>query len=362
MLPPLIEQIFLAGRHAASADNTQPWHFIWTGKYIEIRFARDRINSMTFNAGNPATLLGIGSVIENMDQACRFLGLASKWELLSGSKEGAYAKVFVGSPNSAAGTERDQIPLFGRHTNRLGFKPTPLPEQIGKRISAMVEGSARPEIIENSDVIREVGDFVYHCSEVRFQTKEIHEWLGDSLRFTNSEVERGDGLDVATLDLPPGGAFFLRIIKDWRHMSLFNKVSGYKLLAQLEAKPIRQARTLVGIVAENSQEERINAGRLMTRLWIELNAQQIAVQPFYVIPDQIHRLNEGSVPPGLEDKIASVATRSRGIFKLQQDEQVYMLLRVGYPKSKPTKSRRLPLENLYTDLTSSSHSPGAKVS
>ena len=87
----------------------------------------------------------------------------------------------------------------------------------------------------------------------------------------------------------------------------------------------------------------------MTRLWTNLNLQGIAVHPYYVVTDQINRLREGTVAAGFESQIAGVNEHMCRLLELQPAETLHMILRVGYPKAQPLRSRRLPLEAVFID-------------
>ncbi len=85
----------------------------------------------------------------------------------------------------------------------------------------------------------------------------------------------------------------------------------------------------------------------MERVWIYLNEQGIAVHPYYVVSDQINRLHENKVPEELRQQAQRVSAGSKQVFDLQDNETLYMLLRVGYPKKKAKRSKRLPLKDLF---------------
>lgn len=352
MLPESIDFLFNAGRQAASADNSQPWHFFWNGEGIEISYDLGRVRNKTFPPDYPATILGIGSAIENIDQATSATGIDISWKSLPNSlDQKVYVQGFVSGEIERPVTKRGQLPLFDRHTNRFAYLNDPLPDDMKIIVNSSLEGNARAQLVEDRKLIQEIGNLGYSCSEVRFQTKEVHEWLGRCLRFTSAEVARGDGLDVATIPLPPGGTLFLKLIKEWKRMSFLNKLGAYKLMAGIDASPIQNAPALIAITGECSKSATIDAGRLMTRLWIQLNTKGIAAQPFYVIADQLTRLKEGSIPTKLIEKIGKVEEKCTKLFELTEDERLHMILRVGFPKSNPTRSRRIPLDFLYTDLT-----------
>jgi hypothetical protein len=190
---------------------------------------------------------------------------------------------------------------------------------------------------------------VRDASAARFQTEEIHRWLGRSLRFTPAEVERGDGLDVATLMLPPGAMALLRFSLDWPRMAAMNRLGAYKLFAGLEAAMLTRSAALVAVVGPAEQcGDILAAGRLMERLWIALNAAGLAVHPYFVLTDQLYRLRSNRVPAELRPAVEAIAGDVAALLG-SSESTIWMLLRVGHPKvANPVRSRRLPIEATLT--------------
>jgi hypothetical protein len=87
----------------------------------------------------------------------------------------------------------------------------------------------------------------------------------------------------------------------------------------------------------------------MTRLWIHLNLNGIAVHPHYAVTDQINRLHEGKTPSGFESKIGEVEEQARELLGMQPSEILHIILRAGYPQKQPPRSRRLPLDAIFID-------------
>jgi hypothetical protein len=186
---------------------------------------------------------------------------------------------------------------------------------------------------------------------VRFQIQEVHEWLAKSFRFnTKPEDPYGEGLDVNTIDLPPGGRWFLRLISSWQRMHWLNKLGMYKAMAMIDSQPIGQAPALVAIVGPDSYKDNIAAGQLMNRAWIDLNAQDVAVHPYYVITDQLQRLKDNKIPEHLIRQVSTLENDTRQILRLQEGEILHMLFRIGYPSKTPVKSKRLPLQRVCSGL------------
>jgi hypothetical protein len=174
----------------------------------------------------------------------------------------------------------------------------------------------------------------------------------ESLRFSEVDVAKGDGLDINTLLLPPGGKSFLRLVSDWRRMEAFNRFGGYKLLAKEEAKLVRKAPALIAVIAPRHNRGLFASGQLMARAWTLLNTKQVAVHPYFAISDQLNRLQEGLIPPRLIAKAKDLHEACKQVFDYDEAESLHMLLRLGYPKAEPVRSRRLPLDLLIKESAS----------
>jgi hypothetical protein len=335
------------GALAPSADNSQPWTLCWNGRELAIAFAPRHKTYNVFGADSHATLLSVGAVLENLQAALTANAMSARWQWPANPALGEpYVSVVLG--DAAVDFVSPDSPIQ-RHTNRLAFRRDPLPPDVVREFDHYRENSNRAVLLvdrrQKSTLIR----LVRLCSEARFCNQHLHEWLIGSLRFTPQEIARGDGLDFRTLGLPPGGKPFLRLISDWRRLKVLNRLGASKLLALSEVGLLTAAPALLCVVGPADARSVIDAGRLMTRIWTDLNLKGIAVHPYYVVTDQINRLREKTLATGFESKIAGVADELRLLLALQPEETLHMIFRVGYPKSEPVRSRRLPLEAVFFD-------------
>ena len=348
----VITDLVTGGNAAPSADNSQPWHFVWNGEILIIWYDADRVQGLTFPPRCPATLLAMGGVIENISQISITSEIPINLDLLPEDPDlpNCYARISVleiGDNTRPSG----QHPLFQRHTNRFKYRKTPIPSDIKHNLAALSEGNARIVVIDQRASIKKIATLVLAASKVRFQTQEVHEWLGKSLRFTDDSVKKADGLDVCTLDLPPGGRQFLRFISDWNRLQFLNKLGTYNLLALIDSQPVMHAPAIVSVIAPSDSRSSLDAGRLLTRAWTHLNSLGIAVHPYYVVSDQMNRLSENLVPAKLNGQVEDLKNGCEKLFNLEAGETLHMLLRIGYPGRTPPRSLRLPLERVFTDLT-----------
>ncbi len=332
-------EVFKLLARTPSADNCQPWRFASTdGHRISCQSHRNHGRFDPFGPLGHATLLSAGAMQESMehlygrDAGCEVMLAAERWEIRMPSP----STPDIGSPAAKA--------LLDRHTNRLPYRQAEVSWQPPARLWPR---GCRAVMTTSRDVVSVVGETVRGCSAARFNSHELHTWLFSALRWTEEEARQGDGLDVATLHLPPGGKQVMRFLAPWHRMEWMNRFGVHKIMAALDAVLVRQAPAVIAIVGGKDALSAWEAGRLMHACWISLNTAGYAVHPYYVVSDIANRLDDGKLAPTWR-QIATSAVASLGeALGLNRDEGVHILLRVGRPgPAQPVRSRRLPVERL----------------
>ncbi len=347
-----IRQLVAMAHTAPSADNSQPWKLNWDGETLEIAYDSARVAGKTFLADSPATLLSMGAVIEILMMVASDWGLEPSLTVLDVLPEPStniYATIQFHSAGLAAPEGFGAHSASSRHTNRLPYLSQSVPGKLTQELELLCENGARIVILKDSEKIKQLGKIVTMASQIRFQTQEVHEWLDRSLRFSTASAARGDGMDVATLGLPPGGKLFLRLISKWRRMRLLNKVGIYKLVSAIDAAPVKQASTLMAVIAASDATATLNAGRLMARAWIHLNMRGLSAHPYYVVADQLARLRAGAIPENLAPQAYTIEQASRETLEFGDGETLHMLFRIGYANKAPKLSQRLSLDAIYNE-------------
>ena len=334
---------------APSADNSQPFSFRVFGQGFDVFYDEKRVGKSTFSESDPATLLSLGALLENIRQGAEFanvdIKIAAREKRVDRLGASALLSVYVREEvNIKSGIKPA---LFLRHTNRSNYDAiSPVDEGL-QGLTQRFRNYARAHWLQ-LDQRSIMGKMQRRASEVRFQTRQVQEWLSHSQKFSADEIANGDGLDVATLALPLSGAQFLKFISPWPRMAFLNRFGAFRALAAIDAAPVFSAPRLVGIVSSIDEDAVVEAGELMEELWIALNQRGLAVHPYYAVPDQLNRLRAGTVPKGLCATVKKIKSGSEKLFGLSEGEQLQMLFRVGFPQSQPRRSRRLPSKVLIT--------------
>lgn len=332
---------------APSADNMQPFCFQWDGQHLRIAYDQNRVAGHTFGPEAPATLLSLGCTVEALEQAARLCNLPATFTATLHNTPLGFEYGAIPLEGGAPPGNDSPLPEPARHAHRGPYRQQALPSALVQRLRTGAQDGCRVAIHTDRSAVRAIAALIRSASELRFQTRELHEWLMDSLRFSQTAAARGDGLDVRTLALPPGGALMLRLVGSWRRMAVFNRLGGYRAMAGIDAAPVAKAPAVVAVIGPQGNEGALNAGRLLYRSWNLLNEEGVAVHPYYVVSDQVQRLREHSVPQSLRDRAEQLQAQTTEQLQLAPGEHLYMLLRVGYAKGTAIPSRRLPLSRVF---------------
>lgn len=339
MQPALFNYLAEAGQQAPSADNSQPWHFSIEDKIMHLWMDLDKVQPSCFSPVHPAVLISMGAVIENILQAADWVNIRVQYQPELDTATGHCAAFTVADLFQTLPEHASDAPLFKRATNRLPFTDSRLPESLISLITDLDPDNQHIRLFDTPKEILKWAEWVRMASEIRFQTPDIHEWFGQSLKFTPAERASHEGLDVRSLGLPGPGLAMLKATRTWRRMKCLNHFGMYRLIAGLEAGNVTKAPALIGFFAPLSADQALAIGRLIERTWILLCEHNISVQPYFVITDQLFRSRQGMVPAELMTASDRLAEQLNTEYP---ENFVYMLFRIGYCDRQTIRSPRRP--------------------
>ncbi|MEW9899130.1 hypothetical protein ABWL39_10915 [Chitinivorax sp. PXF-14] len=338
-----LDVLMEAARWAPSPDNMQPWRFLRRPDGFDVHFDATAAAGTTFPLEAEATQISLGAIEENLRQAAQVIGAEVQLHRHDSDTLRLRAEITTLPDPRRLETE---LPLFRRHTNRYPFRPSPVPDAVQAHVAAMHEPGAQLQLMQDKRQLQAWSDIVRRAGELRFQNMEIMGWLAHSLRFKPEDADHGDGLDIRTFDLPPGGTLMLHMISSAPCLRAANRVGAYKLLAAIEARPIAAGPLLIAILRDDNRDAMRAAGALMERAWITLNEAGLAVQPYYVVADQLRRQETGQLDAAHRQAALDLARRCQ--LQLGEQRPLAMLLRVGWPCHTVTRSQRKPLALMQT--------------
>lgn len=318
---------------APSADNSQPWRFSRQDDRWAVSYSHLGTKDL-FGPSGHASLLSTGALNYNLDQICGPNNTRSCVD-----SDGNWRLSFL---LPAQISETVEATLRRRHTNRHPFTGAIHGPPVALSSD---QDQIKVQFISEPAVIRQIAKAVKICSEIRFHNQALHEWLFSSLRWTPSEVAKGDGLDLRTLHLPPGGGLFMRFISSWQRMQLLNALGFSKLMALIDSQPVREAPALMVISSKQDPQLTWQAGKMLAEAWTKLNHIGVAVHPYYVITDISNRLQNNKLDDADIPAAKAALLMTRQALKLEDDELPHIVLRIGYPTVTPELSKRKPPES-----------------
>lgn len=333
--------LLTAALRAPSADNSQPWRFRIADGGFDVRFAPR--GDTLFHVNSAAIRLAAGAMHQYLvDFASHHeLGMDIEVPILD-DETVLRSRVETGGARVMSSITT----IDHRHTDRGPYLPHSVPLSLLPGLDEIGQG-VRIVFFDTKSACRAVADEFRRLAEVRFRIRVLHEWLMGSLRFGPAETARGDGLDVALLNLPLGGAQLMRLLRPWSRMQMFNRFGLYKAMAAVDARPLATAPMLLFVLGRPEPASIHAGGRQMIRAWNALNAAGYAVHPYFAATDLAERLRHGQLPGELVPYAKIALDRLNNVVGTRPKEIIMMVMRVGKPV-RPVQGHasRLPVDRL----------------
>jgi len=287
--PPHVELV-RSGILAPSPDNNQPWQFVSTADALQIHL--DRTQGLPSDVNAMYDLMSVGAVIENIVIAARQrhlqtdVALAPAEDCLTLNGDAPLVATLQFHPSA----ERDALHAFlaSRCTNRKLYSSRAVTGDTLEAVAREVQAFPDVQLDWISDR-RTIGTFarlVAHSDRFRFEYEPFHAEIFRQLRFSAAEVEETrDGLDIRTLELPPGGKLLLGTLRSWRRMQWINRLGLGRLLTIPSWLSVRKSGALgVLSIPHPSIQRFVQAGRALQRTWLALDAKGLAMCPLGSLP------------------------------------------------------------------------------
>lgn len=276
-----LTEILHAASQAPSPGNNQCWKWMYKQGNLFVFLDKRSSNSFGDNL-DIGSLVGIGSMIENINQFAASMGYLTSIELNEG--EWPYQLVARINFSKADDIVKTQVPeIFSRFTNRSKVKGRKLTAQEKESLIEISKSSlAKFSLLDGDHEILEIGKLVRSCDRIRLMNRFGHEeFFGKEIRWTRKEAElSGDGLDINNFGFTPLDRIALEISQSSEVIRKLNKVGGGKGFEKISEKFFESA-SAIGIIAiENySLSELIEAGRVLERNWLHSERLGIGMHP-----------------------------------------------------------------------------------
>ena len=340
---------------APSPDNNQPWRFLSRGDELAIYLDPTRALPSDVNA--MCDLIGLGAAIENIRIAASQLGYQTQVEhsvaedeAIQGGSEPAAQLTFH------PGGDCDSLfpYLAARCSNRRLYKAQPISESVLNRINESVCKFSGTQLnwIADRPGIREFACLVAVSDCVRFGYEPFHHEVFRQLRFSAKEAEQTrDGLDVRSLELPPGAAILLRQLRPWPRMKCLLRVGGGRLLTIPSVWSVRNSGAIGVITASTpSPEQFLEGGRVFQRVWLAAQAEGLGLHPLgslSVFIAHVQRLQGRKLSRKHVEQLGNVIERLHGLLPGIKDRVLLVAFRIGLARPPAVRSLRRPAEEVF---------------
>jgi len=337
---------------APTPDNNQPWRFVSHEDAFYV--CLDSTRALPSDVHGMFDLVGLGAAIENASLAAGEAGCQLRLALDPRELPPPADPTIrpIAAIRIKPGGSPDPLYRYISHrcTNRKPYCRQALPADTLLRLAGTISGYPEVQLdwVASRRDIRRIAWLVAAGDRFRFQYQPFHKEIYRQLRFTAQEAaETGDGLDIRTLELPPGAATLLRFLRSWRRMVWVRRLGLLPLLTIPSlVSVIRSGAIGVLSVPAPATENYLTAGRAFERIWLAATAEGLALQPLGSLPiflAQWEQLAGQNLSPADQRLAQRIPRRLETIVPRLAGRTLLMLFRVGYAPSPSARSLRRPL-------------------
>ena len=349
---PDVERILLAGNHAPSGENCQPWHLTVRNTAIEVHLLPERDTS-AYNWGQRSSYLANGAAIENMVIAASaeqyraevkyFPNPADEWHIATI----ILMKDPIGKPDMLAAYTSKRI------SNRKPYKKDPLTDEERRALFASVEDAyGSMNLIEGrGDVVR-LGRVGSTNEEVMLANRSLHQFFFSHVSWTKEEDEKKKvGFYIKTLELPPPAEMMFKLFRRWFTMRILGAIGFNRIVGKQNGSTNASAAAMGAFMIEGIEPlDFVRIGRAVERLWLTATSLGLSLQPLTGILFFRLRIvaKEGEVFSEHERNLIMNSYREASKIIKADGKHVIFMFRIGRGAAPSARAIRFPLEDVIT--------------
>lgn len=344
----LFDDLVAQAHQASSPDNLQGWWFTRGDDHIDVHLPRDR--RLPTDVDDMFSLLGIGCAVENLVVAAS--GHERAASVAIDRQDSPHGERIARVTLTEGGTRDplvDAIPT--RCTNRKPYATTPLTDaQVDRMRTAAAAVGARVDLLTTSEQRDAIAALIADNDWIRMSHRPLHAELFDVFRLSEREAARGDGLDLASLELPAAAGVVLRAVGVWPVARVLNGIGLARGFAKGSGDAAR-ASGAVGLITVDAPTPAgyVAAGRALQRIWLVAAAEGLAMQPIGGLAQYLTKVarEPASFLPAQAAHLESLREPFYSVFPAARDRTLGILFRAGVETAPPLgRSRRRPLDTV----------------
>lgn len=336
---------------APSAENTQPWRFRLDKEILTV--CLDTTRTLASDVDHMLGLTALGACIENAVIAATQLGLSCNVKYLGMTDPILLqaAELPIARFEFVDGAQHDPLAEYveARCTSRRMDNRSPVAESLLLKLEECCDLFSDVAVHwVDTGRLREFANLIGLGNRMRFEHQPFHREIYENLRFTTTDAERmGDGLDVATLQLPRGVVSLLAALRSWPRMAWANVFGFSRGVARQAAQEVRSSGAVGFLtVAAPETEQFVEGGRALERIWLTASRFGLAFHPTASLPVVLAHARSGSKQLiSHHQRLAERMTdRFCQMFPEVAERTVQIAFRVGYGPVPKVRSRRRPMK------------------
>jgi|LakMenEpi03Aug12_release.lakeMendotaPanAssembly.Ray.scaffolds.fasta_scaffold05036_4 molybdopterin/thiamine biosynthesis adenylyltransferase len=352
-------KLAIAGSHAPSGGNSQPWRFLFSNGRLLLFLDPQRAFS-TIDPGLRFAQIGLGACIESILLEATKLGI--NLNLRTGAFDintnlvAVFQQTNETPANRSPASESLAQFIDKRCTNRRASERSPLSEEDRTallRSVTTVFPSLDVRFIHEPVALEQLGRICGAAERIRMLNPLCHyDMFKREMRWNKEQAEHtNDGVDVRTLELSLKDETGLGIAADASAIGLVNAWKGGKGLEQMTSKLVSGSAAVAFLcVPDYELDTALLAGRALQRLWLKstelgLAAQPISAPVFMGVHGLWDRHRFLSDPEHAE--AAGLLHRLTQLLELKDHAPLFML-RLCLAEAPTVRSLRRPIEEVFS--------------
>ncbi len=346
---------------APSGGNVQPWEFVFyaPGTLECRRSAKYQANYL--DKDYLATNFAIGAAVENIILAASAIGIDVVVGMEPAGRVAETVCVLHLSRNPNI-RENALFPTIAKRvTNRKICQSTALSQQEERRLYKEKEDfSAELSLVSHPDGQQRMGNLVAEIERFRVFHPRMHREMMSEVRWSDEEaIETRDGLEIATLELPPEGEAGLRLLRSSSTMDVLRSIpySGRGLIKDIRDSIVTSSAIGWVTAKDTCVASFVDAGRCFERIWLAANQMGIGIQPITAgVYLRLRRQQElGELGWQLVDDLATTM-REYSNTSVGVPTMLFRLHRASSPKVRSLRKQVSDVLTVYDERNNQEHS------
>lgn len=350
-----IRKILEIATRAPSGDNCQPWKMEVEDRMIKLYNDITKDTSV-YNFNQIATHIALGALIENIIIASSKFGYKVDLSLFP---KGADNREYLVAVMNLQKGEVEVDLLFDsiekRNNNRKPYKTEKISEENKKELFKSVTNLSGAEfrMVDDSDLINSIAAAGSNNEKLVLNNEKLHKFLFHNVKWTEKEAkEKGEGMHVRTLEMPRPAEWVFKVCSNWGIMKNLAKIGLPSVIAKQNQQIYMRAGAYGAIVLKSDEPANIiQVGRAMERVWLMVEKLGLSFNVMAGIVLLNYRVkNEDNLT--LNEKEVELITKSyddiTDAFKVNDNEFIPFVFRIGKADKPSAYSHRLPLDKVVT--------------